>query len=75
MRSARAWSPCGARPGAECRALDVFCCDVLSRALVQHRAYDSDALRHYLKARSAWGCIKPKPYRKNIPNFSHFLYR
>ena len=43
--------------------------------LLADRAYDSDALRVSLKARGAWGCIKPMPNRKNIPSFSAFLYR
>ena len=43
--------------------------------LLADRVYDSDALRQRLKARGAWGCIKPMPNRKNTPSFSPFLYR
>ena len=43
--------------------------------LLADRAYDSDALRANLAARGAWANVKPMPNRKNIPAFSHFLYR
>ena len=42
---------------------------------VADRAYDSDALRQTLAERGAWANVKPMPNRKNIPAFSHFLYR
>ncbi len=43
--------------------------------LLADRGYDSDALRQSLKARGAWGNIKPMPNRVNVPSFSPFLYR
>ena len=43
--------------------------------LLADRAYDSDAMRASLAARSAWACVKPMPNRKNMPPFSSFLYR
>lgn len=43
--------------------------------LLADRAYDSDALRQDLKARGAWGCIRPMPNRVNIPVLSLCLYK
>lgn len=43
--------------------------------LLAARAYDSDALRQDLKARAAWGCIRPMPNRVNIPVFRLWLYK
>jgi transposase len=43
--------------------------------LLADRAYDSDSLRRTLTERRAWANVKPMPNRRNIPAFSHFLYR
>ena len=43
--------------------------------LMADRAYDSDALRHTMKAQGAWANIKPMPGRVKVPAFSPFLYR
>ena len=43
--------------------------------LMADRAYDSDALRHTMKAQGAWANIKPMPGRVRVPAFSPFLYR
>jgi transposase len=43
--------------------------------LLADRGYDSDRLRADLKARGAWGNIRPMPNRVNIPAFSGWLYR
>jgi len=43
--------------------------------LLADRSYDSDRLRDALKARGAWGNIRPMPNRVNIPAFSGWLYR
>ena len=45
------------------------------QVLLADRAYDSDALRHTLKAQGAWANVKPMAYRVNVPSFSPFLYR
>ena len=39
------------------------------------RAYDSDSLRHDLKERGEWGCIRPMPNRVNVPAFRSWLYK
>jgi transposase len=43
--------------------------------LLADRAYDSDALHRKLDGKGAWANVKPMPGRKNIPNFSAFIYR
>ena len=43
--------------------------------LLADRAYDSDGLRQMLAKRGAWANVRPMPNRKNVPAFSHFLYR
>ena len=43
--------------------------------LLADRGYDSDALRARLAGHGAWGNIKPKPGRANIPAFSAYLFR
>ena len=58
-----------------CSADDMLAALAEGQILLGDRAYDSDALRHGLAARGAWGNIKPMPNRKNIPAFSPYLYR
>jgi transposase len=43
--------------------------------LLADRAYDSDALRHELKARNVWANIKPMPNRVRRASFSAWLYK
>ena len=45
------------------------------QTLLADAAYDSDALRATLAARSAWANVKPMSRRINAPPFSPFLYR
>ena len=56
-------------------AADMFETVKTGNILLADRAYDSDALRQGLKARGAWGCIRPMPNRVNIPVFSPWLYK
>ena len=39
------------------------------------RAYDSDAIREFVRTRGAWSNIPPKKNRKNPICFSQYLYR
>ncbi len=43
--------------------------------LLADRAYDSNALRDWLKERGAWGNIRAMPNRLKPPAFSKWLYR
>jgi len=43
--------------------------------LLADRAYDSNALRHWLAKRGAWGNIRAMPNRLKPPPFSKWLYR
>ena len=45
------------------------------QVLIADRAYDSDLLRHTMRARGAWANIKPLARRLTKPVFSPFLYR
>lgn len=56
-------------------AADMFGSVQAGNILLADRAYDSDGLRGALKARGAWGNIRPMPGRVNIPSFSGWLYR
>lgn len=56
-------------------AADMFETVGLGQILLADRAYDRDGLRQDLKARGAWGCIRPMPNRVNIPAFSAGLYK
>ena len=56
-------------------ARDMLDALVTGQTLLADRAYDSDELRESLDERGAWGNIKPKPNRKNVPAFSSYLYR
>lgn len=56
-------------------AADMYETVCAGQTLIGDRAYDSDALRADLKARGAWGCIRPMPTRVNVPSFSGWVYR
>jgi transposase len=56
-------------------AADMFDTVQAGHILLADRAHDSDALRHTLLERGAWGNIGLMPNRKNRPAFSAWLYR
>jgi len=56
-------------------AADMFDSLQAGNILLADRAYDSDGLRGALRARGAWGNIRPMPGRVKIPAFSGWLYR
>ncbi|NTJ45095.1 IS5 family transposase [Agrobacterium larrymoorei] len=56
-------------------AADMFDTVKTGNVLLADGAYDSDALRQNLKARGAWGGIRPMPNRVNISVFSPWLYK
>lgn len=54
---------------------DMFATVGADQILLADHAYDSDRLRQDLKARGAWGCIRPMPNRVSIPVFSSRIYK
>jgi len=56
-------------------AADMFGSIGLGNILLADRAYDSDALRETLRARGAWGNIRPMPNRVTPQLFSPWVYR
>ena len=56
-------------------AADMFDTVKNGNVLLADRAYDSNALRDWLKQRGAWGNIRAMPHRLKLPTFSRWLYR
>jgi len=56
-------------------AADMFDSIKQGNILLADRAYDSNALRSWLKERGAWGNIRAMPNRLKPPAFSKWLYR
>ena len=56
-------------------AADMFDTVEAGTIVLADRAYDSDGLRNTLKARGAWGNIRPMPHRVKPQTFSSWVYR